>query len=176
MPNLPFLIAADFIEVLKEKHASNSYKKMVRRFTPLFPMMLVIRDRQIEEYMIVWAGYLCRSVREWEHIWRFNAGGPWHICDHSIQCRGEQLGNILPGNATRSAAWIPDLPWRPIQYCLDGGQVSFLPLLFLLLDFLDQLIFTRIIGLIIGDILRVLLLHSVKQLVLTFIELECLLT
>ncbi|XP_020083723.1 vacuolar-processing enzyme beta-isozyme 1 [Ananas comosus] len=29
MPNLPFLIAADFIEVLKKKHASNSYKKMV---------------------------------------------------------------------------------------------------------------------------------------------------
>lgn len=178
MPNLPFLIAADFIEVLKKKHASNSYKKMVRRFTPPFSMMLVIvQDRWIKACMIVWAGYLCGSVREWEHIWRFNAGGPWHICDHSIQCRGEQLGNILPGNATRSAAWIPDLPWRPIQYCLDGGQVSFLPLLFLLLEFSDQLFFTRIIGLIIGDILRVLLLmHYVKQLVLALIELECLLT
>lgn len=45
MPNLPFLMAADFIEVLKKKHASNSYKKMVRRFTPPFSMMLVIQDQ-----------------------------------------------------------------------------------------------------------------------------------
>lgn len=30
MPNMPFLYAADFIEVLKMKHASNGYKEMVR--------------------------------------------------------------------------------------------------------------------------------------------------
>lgn len=30
MPNGPFLFAKDFIEILKEKHKSNSYKEMVR--------------------------------------------------------------------------------------------------------------------------------------------------
>ena len=30
MPNLPYLYAADFIKVLQEKHASNTYAKMVR--------------------------------------------------------------------------------------------------------------------------------------------------
>ncbi|WOL10090.1 legumain [Canna indica] len=29
MPNMPYLYAADFIEVLKQKHASNSYKEMI---------------------------------------------------------------------------------------------------------------------------------------------------
>lgn len=31
MPNMPFLYAMDFIEVLKKKHASGSYKEMVSR-------------------------------------------------------------------------------------------------------------------------------------------------
>jgi legumain len=31
MPNMPFLYAMDFIEVLKKKHASGSYKEMVKR-------------------------------------------------------------------------------------------------------------------------------------------------
>lgn len=30
MPNLPYLYAGDFIKVLKKKHASNSYSKMVQ--------------------------------------------------------------------------------------------------------------------------------------------------
>ncbi|KAL6986072.1 legumain [Sarracenia purpurea var. burkii] len=33
MPNMPFLIANDFIEVLKKKHASGSYKEMVKERT-----------------------------------------------------------------------------------------------------------------------------------------------
>lgn len=31
MPNLPYLYAAEFIEVLKKKHESQSYKEMVRQ-------------------------------------------------------------------------------------------------------------------------------------------------
>ena len=31
MPNMPYLYAVDFIEVLKKKHAMNSYKEMVSR-------------------------------------------------------------------------------------------------------------------------------------------------
>lgn len=34
MPNLPFLYAAEFIEVLKKKHAAKSYKEMVFLTTP----------------------------------------------------------------------------------------------------------------------------------------------
>lgn len=30
MPNMPFLYAMDFIEVLKKKHASGTYKEMVK--------------------------------------------------------------------------------------------------------------------------------------------------
>lgn len=33
MPNMPYLYAGDFIEVLKKKHAANSYKKMVETFS-----------------------------------------------------------------------------------------------------------------------------------------------
>lgn len=33
MPNLPYLYAGDFMKVLREKHASNSYAKMVRLFS-----------------------------------------------------------------------------------------------------------------------------------------------
>jgi len=29
MPNMPYIYAKDLIEVLKKKHASNSYKEMV---------------------------------------------------------------------------------------------------------------------------------------------------
>jgi hypothetical protein len=36
MPNMPYLYAGDFIKVLKAKHASNGYSKMVRfRFRSL---------------------------------------------------------------------------------------------------------------------------------------------
>ena len=34
MPNLPYVYAMDFLEVLKKKHASGTYKKMVRRILP----------------------------------------------------------------------------------------------------------------------------------------------
>lgn len=30
MPNMPFLYASDFIEVLKKKHAAGTYKEMVK--------------------------------------------------------------------------------------------------------------------------------------------------
>lgn len=30
MPNLPFVYAMDFIEVLKKKHAAKGYKEMVK--------------------------------------------------------------------------------------------------------------------------------------------------
>ena len=30
MPNMPYLYAMDFIDVLKKKHASGSYKEMVK--------------------------------------------------------------------------------------------------------------------------------------------------
>lgn len=32
MPSMPYLYAGDFIEVLRKKHAENSYKKMVENF------------------------------------------------------------------------------------------------------------------------------------------------
>jgi hypothetical protein len=32
MPNLPYIYAGDFMKVLREKHASNSYAKMVSLF------------------------------------------------------------------------------------------------------------------------------------------------
>jgi hypothetical protein len=31
MPNMPFLFAMDFIEVLKKKHAAGTYKEMVTK-------------------------------------------------------------------------------------------------------------------------------------------------
>lgn len=34
MPNLPYVYAMDFLEVLKKKHASGTYKKMVRIILP----------------------------------------------------------------------------------------------------------------------------------------------
>ena len=49
MPNMPFLYAMDFINVLKKKHASGSYKEMVWmsvlhfhfKFVPLFMITLI---------------------------------------------------------------------------------------------------------------------------------------
>lgn len=39
MPNMPFLYAADFIEVLKKKHAANSYKEMVCMYCSSSPSL-----------------------------------------------------------------------------------------------------------------------------------------
>jgi legumain len=33
MPNVPYLYAGEFIEVLRRKHAADSYKKMVETFS-----------------------------------------------------------------------------------------------------------------------------------------------
>jgi len=40
MPNMPYVYAMDFIDVLKKKHASGGYKKMVRFHFPGKMMML----------------------------------------------------------------------------------------------------------------------------------------
>lgn len=58
MPNLQYLYAADFMKVLQEKHASNTYAKMVRFFlvTYLWKSLLGWNKQYI------CAGYICRSV------------------------------------------------------------------------------------------------------------------
>lgn len=122
MPNMPFLYAMDFIQVLKKKHASGSYKEMVRRL-PFFTSFWYSSIWQLTDWVLsaLFAGYICRSMWEWEHIWRHNAQRPKHLCDYSIKCTREQLWNLLSWNGPLTTTRIHHLLRRFVQCCLDGG-------------------------------------------------------
>lgn len=57
---MPFLFAMDFIEVLKKKHASGTYKEMVMRTLPLIRIYVIkhLNDCQ-KGSIVVNSGYLC---------------------------------------------------------------------------------------------------------------------
>lgn len=57
MPNLPYLYATDFIDCLKKKHKSGSYKEMVINLVSI----LVNTDRMmyLTEYVVPNAGHIC---------------------------------------------------------------------------------------------------------------------
>lgn len=69
------------------------------------------------------AGDLCGGVRVWIHLPGAAVRLPQHLCNHCLQCQGEQLGDLLPWNGARAPRRVQHLPGRPLLCCLPGEQV-----------------------------------------------------
>lgn len=92
MPNTPYIYASDFIETLKKKHASGTYKEMVK-----FSISILFGFLKLMVTIVYFcicnikchAGYIRGSMRKWEYIRGDNAEGFGHLCNNSFKCARE---------------------------------------------------------------------------------------
>lgn len=57
-------------------------------------------------FVLLYAGPLHWSLWERECFWGYDAWRLEHLCDNSIKCRREQLGDVLPRNGSSTSTGI----------------------------------------------------------------------